>query len=184
MISHRICIWYEFIWFIIAVCPAGTYDYECERNCHPNYYGLQCKEKCNCLKGYMCNSVHGCIRNKTFISTNHTEYRILNSENITVVPHIESRSVFTQVVPVFAMCATLIGWLMMCVQNMKTNLCPKKLNKRCAWHNHHQNKKEKLSTSGSIRQNITKKVAFNTQQHITRTGNNPYCEPWEVTSIV
>ncbi|CAC5387125.1 unnamed protein product [Mytilus coruscus] len=51
--------------FIITVCPAGTHGNECEIECNSNYYGLQCKEMCNCSYGNICNSVQGCIRNNT-----------------------------------------------------------------------------------------------------------------------
>ncbi|CAC5355660.1 unnamed protein product [Mytilus coruscus] len=51
--------------FIITVCPARTYGNECEKECYSNYYGLQCKEMCNCSDGNICNSVQGCIRNNT-----------------------------------------------------------------------------------------------------------------------
>ncbi|XP_071178091.1 platelet endothelial aggregation receptor 1-like [Mytilus edulis] len=48
------------------VCPAGIFGKHCLLACMPNYYGLQCKNVCNCKDFKKCNPVHGCVCDEGF----------------------------------------------------------------------------------------------------------------------
>ncbi|XP_052063969.1 uncharacterized protein LOC127704110 isoform X2 [Mytilus californianus] len=41
-------------------CPEGKYGYNCKHDCLENYFGLRCRERCNCKENETCDKVHGC----------------------------------------------------------------------------------------------------------------------------
>ncbi|CAG2233038.1 unnamed protein product [Mytilus edulis] len=46
---------------ICEPCPAGTYGKSCMDQCEHDYYGIQCKVKCNCSSVQVCNKIIGCV---------------------------------------------------------------------------------------------------------------------------
>lgn len=46
------------------VCPAGRWGDNCSLVCPINYYGVLCKEACDCHLEEKCDFKHGCISGK------------------------------------------------------------------------------------------------------------------------
>ncbi|CAC5396946.1 unnamed protein product [Mytilus coruscus] len=51
-------------------CIAGRYGKDCQLPYLPNYYGIQCKQLCNCSHNKKCNPVQGCVCNEGFNEPN------------------------------------------------------------------------------------------------------------------
>ncbi|CAC5370286.1 unnamed protein product [Mytilus coruscus] len=42
-------------------CPPGKFGQDCSLTCLNNYYGVQCKQMCNCTGNKKCDPIHGCV---------------------------------------------------------------------------------------------------------------------------
>lgn len=53
----------------IEECEPGTTDENCSLTCPPDYFGLQCREQCNCSPDEYCDPINGCLANSTLVTS-------------------------------------------------------------------------------------------------------------------
>lgn len=52
-----------------AECEPGTTGENCSLTCPPAFFGLQCREQCNCSPEEYCDPTSGCLANITVVTS-------------------------------------------------------------------------------------------------------------------
>lgn len=52
-----------------AECEPGTTGNNCSLTCPPEFFGIQCREQCNCSLDKYCDPTSGCLANKSVITS-------------------------------------------------------------------------------------------------------------------